>query len=162
MTKATEKKAPNTQAKVEAKVEKKVEQKVEEAVSATDRYFDGVQSVSEKMLERAAVARARNGRIMDSFAASVRAGQKDMLELSRDLAASPLDYRGNMQRILDTMQSRQACALSFGQTVMREQSEYGSELREGAKKMAARVKDSNLSWATPYRPFSAFWAAGSK
>ncbi len=154
MTKATEKKTPKAEAKVEAQVETKA--------SATDRYFDGVQSVSELMLKRAAVARARNGRIMDSFAASVRAGQKDMLELSRDLAASPLDYRGNLQRVLDTMQSRQECALSFGKTVMREQSEYGSELREGAQNVYAKVKDTDLSWAMPYRPFSAFWTATSK
>lgn len=158
MTKATTKKA-------EAKTETKetVKDTVQEKVKSTmDNYFDGLADSSERFAEGVSKARARNSRIMDSFLQTLENGQKDMLELSRAVAASPTDYRGNLQLAMETMSRRQECALEFGKTLYREQTEMTSEVSERAKEFFAPFQSGNFDWTAPYKNLTSFWAPSAK
>jgi len=156
-----------------AKTTKKTEEKVEEKVSAKesiqntvkstmDSYFDGLADSRERFAEDVSKARARNSRIMDSFLQTLENGQKDMLELSRAVAAAPTDYRANLQLAMETMNRRQECALEFGKTLYREQSEMTSEVSERAKEVFAPLRNADFDWTAPYKRMADFWAPSAK
>ena len=157
--------AKATSKKTEEKVEEKVSAKeaVKETVKNTmDSYFDGLADSSERLAEGISKARARNSRIMDSFLQTLENGQKDMLELSRAVAASPTDYKSNLQLAMETMNRRQECALEFGKTLYREQSEVTSEVSERAKELFAPLRNADYDWTAPYKQMTAFWAPSAK
>lgn len=154
MTKTTTKK---TEAK--ETVKETVKDKVQ---STMDSYFDGLADSSEKFAASVSTARARNARIMDKFIETMENGQKDMLELSRAIAAAPTDYKANLQLAMDTMNRRQECALEFGKTLYREQSEMTSEASERAKEMFAPLRTADFDWMAPYKQMTAFWAPSAK
>ena len=138
-------------------------EKVEETVkSPIDSYFDGLAENSEKFAEGVSKARARNARIMDSFLQTLENGQKDMLELSRAIAESPTDYKANLKLAMETMNRRQECALEFGKTLYREQSEVSSEVSERAEAFFAPFKNANYDWMAPYKNLTNFWAQSAK
>ncbi len=154
MTKTTTK-------KTEAK--ETVKESVKDTVKSTmDSYFDGLADSSEKFAASVSNARARNGRIMDKFIETVENGQKDMLELSRAIAAAPTDYKANLQLAMETMNRRQECALEFGKTLYREQTEMTSEASERAKELFAPFKTADFDWTAPYKQMTAFWAPSAK
>jgi hypothetical protein len=103
---------------------------------------------------------------MDSFLQTLENGRKDMLELSKVVATAPTDYKGNMQLAMETMNRRQECAIAFGKTLYREQSELTGEVSERAKEMFAPLKNANYDWMAPYKNLNknltSFWTAGAK
>ena len=160
-------------AKTTKKTEEKVEEVKAEKVSAKetvqetvkntmDSYFDGLADSRERFAADVSKARARNSRIMDSFLQTLENGQKDMLELSRAVAAAPTDYRGNLQLAMETMNRRQECALEFGKTLYREQTEMTSEVSERAKEVFAPLRNADFDWTAPYKQMTAFWAPSAK
>lgn len=130
--------------------------------NSMDSYFDGLADSSEKFAESVSNARARNSRIMDKFIETMENGQKDMLDLSRAIAAAPTDYKANLQLAMETMNRRQECALEFGKTLYREQTEMTSEASEKAKELFAPFKTADIDWTAPYKQMTSFWAASAK
>ncbi len=142
------------------KTEKKTENQdsVQETMKNTmEGYFDGIADSSEKFAESVSNARARNTRIMDKFIETIASGQKDMLELGRAITAAPTDYKANLQLTMETMNRRQECALEFGKTLFREQTEMTSEASENTKELFAPFKTGDFDWTAPYRQMSKFW-----
>lgn len=162
MTKATEKKTTEKKAEtVEAAAT--IKENVQDSVkNATDSYFDTMTSSSDRLAADFGKARARNSRIMDSFMQTLENGRKDMLELSRVVASSPTDYKANMQATMETMSRRQECAIAFGTTLFREQSEMTSDVSERAKEMFAPLQNANLDLMAPYKSMTKFWASAAK
>ena len=165
MAKTTAKKTETADAKTEAKVETK--ETVQDTVTNTmknamDSYFDTLADGSQRLADDFDKARARNTRIMDSFLQTLENGRKDMLELSRAVAAAPTDYKANLQLAMETMNRRQECALEFGKTLYREQSEMTSEVSERAQEMFAPLKNADFDWMAPYKNMTNFWTAGAK
>ena len=161
MAKTTAKKTESTEAKTETK--ETVQDTVQNTMkNAMDSYFDTLTDSSERFAEGLDKARARNTRIMNSFLQTLENGQKDMLELSRAVAAAPTDYKANLQLAMETMNRRQECALEFGKTLYREQSEMTSEVSERAQEMFAPLKNADFDWMAPYKSMANFWAVGAK
>ena len=157
MAKTTAKKTETTESK------ETVQDTVKNSMkNAMDSYFDGLADSSHKMAEDFGKARARNTRIMDSFLQTLENGQKDMLDLSRAIAESPTDYKANLQLAMETMNRRQECALEFGKTLYREQSELTTEVSERAQEMFAPLKNADFDWMAPYKNMTNFWTAGAK
>ena len=119
-------------------------------------------SSSDRLAADFGKARERNARIMDSFLQTLENGRKDMLELSRVVASAPTDYKANMQATMETMTRRQECALAFGKTLYREQSEMSGEVSERAKEMFAPLNNANIDLMAPYKSMTKFWAAAAK
>jgi len=162
MTKATTQKTTGKKTESVDSAET-INEKVQDSVkNSMDSYFDTVASSSDRLAEDFSKARERNSRIMDSFLQTMENGRKDMLELSRVVASAPTDYQGNMKAAMETMSRRQECALSFGKTLFREQSELNGEVSERAKEMFAPLKDANLDLMAPYKSMTKFWATAAK
>jgi type IV secretory pathway TraG/TraD family ATPase VirD4 len=85
-----------------------------------------------------------------------------MLELSRVVASKPTDYKANMQATMETMSRRQECAIAFGTTLFREQSEMTSDVSERAKEMFAPLQNANIDLMAPYKSMTKFWASAAK
>ncbi len=127
-----------------------------------DSYFDVLTDTSEKVAEGFSKARARNTRILDKFLETVEKGQKDMLELSRTIAAEPTAYKANLERAMETMTRRQECALDFGKTLYKEQSELGAAVSERAEILFAPFKNADYDWTAPYKSMTEFWSVSAK
>lgn len=162
MTKATEKKATEKKAETLGAAETIKENLQDSVKNSVDSYFDTVESSSDKLAADFGKARERNARIMDSFLQTLENGRKDMLELSRVVASAPTDYKANMQAAMETMTRRQECALAFGKTLYREQSEMTGEVSERAKEMFAPLNDANIDLMAPYKSMTKFWANAAK
>lgn len=157
MTKATAKKADASDA-----VESVKETLQSNMKNAMDSYFDNLEKGQKQLAEDVVTLRGRSTRIMDSFLQTMAKGQQDMLELSRAVVASPTDYKANLERTMDTMTRRQECAIEFGKTLYREQSEMTSAMTERAQEMFSSMKDMDYDWAAPYKSMASFWTAGAK
>jgi len=162
MAKATAKKS--TAKKTESvSAAETIKENVQNTVkNATESYFDTLANSSDKIAEDFSKARARNSRIMDSFLQTLENGRKDMLELSRVVASAPTDYKANMQLAMETMNRRQECAIAFGKTLYREQSELTSDVSERAKEVFAPLQNANIDWMAPYKNMTNFWATSAK
>lgn len=162
MTKATEKKTTEKKAETVEAAET-IKENVQGSVkNAMDSYLDTVASSSDRLAADFSKARERNSRIMDSFMQTLENGRKDMLELSRVVASSPTDYKANMQATMETLSRRQECAIAFGTTLFREQSEMTSDVSERAKEMFAPLKNANIDLMAPYKSMTKFWANAAK
>lgn len=157
MAKTTAKKTESAEAK-----ETMTDTMTNSMKNAMDTYFDGLSTSSQQFAADLDKARARNARIMDSFLQTLENGQKDMLELSRAVATTPTDYKANLQLAMETMNRRQECALEFGKTLYREQSEMTSEVSERAQEMFAPIKNADFDWMAPYKNMTNFWSASAK
>ena len=155
--KATEKKSETVEAA------ETIRENVQDSVkNAMDSYMDTVAKSSDRLAEDFSKARERNSRIMDSFLQTMENGRKDMLELSRVVASQPTDYKGNMQATMEMMTRRQECALAFGKTLFREQSELTNDVSERAKEMFAPLNNANIDLMAPYKSMTKFWASATK
>ena len=158
----------NTQKTTEKKAEsvdaaETIKENVQDSVkNAMDSYVDTVAKSSDRLAQDFSKARERNSRIMDSFLQTMENGRKDMLELSRVMASAPTDYRGNMQATMEMMTRRQECALAFGKTLFREQSEMTNDVSERAKEMFAPLNNANIDLMAPYKSMTKFWAGATK
>jgi len=164
MAKTTSKKTESAEATAGAKetAETVTDTMTNSMKNAMDTYFDGLSTSSQQFAADLDKARARNARIMDSFLQTLENGQRDMLELSRAVAAAPTDYKANLQLAMETMNRRQECALEFSKTLYREQSEMSSEVSERAQEMFAPIKNANFDWMAPYKNMTNFWSANAK
>jgi hypothetical protein len=162
MTKTTEKKTTEKKSETLGAAET-IKENVQDSVkNSMDSYLNTVASSSDRLAADFGKARERNARIMDSFLQTMENGRKDMLELSRVVASAPTDYKANMQATIETMTRRQECALSFGKTLYREQSEMTGEVSERAKEMFAPLNNANLDLMAPYKSMTKFWSAAAK
>lgn len=140
-----------------------IKENVQDSVkNAVDSYVDTVAKSSDRLAADIGKARARNSRIMDSFLQTLENGRKDMLELGRVVAAQPTDYQGNMKATMEMMTRRQECALAFGKTLFREQSELTSDVSERAKEVFAPLNNANIDLMAPYKSMTKFWATAAK
>ena len=166
MTKAnTQKTTENTTEKKADTVEaaETIKENVQDSVkNAMDSYMETVAKSSDRLAEDFSKARERNSRVMDSFLQTLENGRKDMLELSRVVASSPTDYRANMQATMEMMTRRQECALAFGKTLFREQSEMTNDVSERAKEVFAPLQNANVDLMAPYKSMTKFWATATK
>lgn len=137
--------------------------KAEEVVSNSyEQYLESMQKRSEEIVTILKNTQARNTRIMDELIESAVAGQQELLELSKTIAASPMDYQGNMQSAIDAITSSQERALTFGKMLYTEQNEVNEKIRTAYKDMAEPFKNYADFWIKPYQNFAAMWTPNAK
>lgn len=93
-------------------------------------YFERLTERQSELTSAVKEGHARTQRIGTEVVDLFLNGQKDLLELTRQITLKPQDYAANLKAVVDATTVAQERALSFAKLLYREQSDLASEWRK--------------------------------
>lgn len=107
--------------------------KVKETVLNTEHlapYFEKLSERHTALTSALKESYERSQRINAEIVEAFIAGQRDMLDLAKQISAQPQDYASNIKAVVDATTVAQARALDIAKTLFREQTNVNGEFRK--------------------------------
>ena len=137
-TQATEPEAEATESKAQA---------------AINTYIENMIAGQEKLTEAFETATKRSLRVGAEVVSAFAVGQRDVVDLSKTMAAEPRAYAKNMNAVMDTFIGMQQRSLDIAKIIYREQ----SEAADNAKNIWEPMFASTEEWRGKFKEMSAAW-----
>ncbi len=116
-------------------------------------YFEKLTERHNQISKALQETQQRSQRIGTEFVNAVVAGQKDLLELTQQIATKPQDFAANVKAMVDAVSVAQERTLNLAKVLYREQAEAGSEVRKAFQS----VCDSSEAFGAAGRNIVNFW-----
>jgi hypothetical protein len=142
---ATQESTPSAESAVDAAESK--------ARATLSTYIDNLIAGQEKLTESFEAAGKRSLRVSEEIMAAIIAGQRDVVDLSKSLAAEPRAYAKNMNAAMDMFIGMQQRSLAVAKILYREQSDAADIAKTAWEPMLA----STAELRSKFRELSAAW-----
>lgn len=93
-------------------------------------YFEKLTERHDEISKAVQENHQRSQRIGTEFVSALVAGQKDLLELTQQIATKPQDIAANVKAMMDAVSVAQERALNLAKVLYREQAEAGADVRK--------------------------------
>ena len=146
---ATQESAKTAESKADA-----TESKAQAAINTT---IENMIVGQEKLAETLEAASKRSLRVGEEIMATVIAGQRDVVDLSKTIATEPQAYAKNMDALMNTVIGFQQRSLDVAKILYREQSDAADNAKNvwgpmfaSTEQMRTKFKEMSAAWVKPF------------
>ena len=137
----------------ETKAEEAVNATVEKVGKTVENVLDKLVENQTRLIEAATTARDRSRRVTDEYLRSLAETQRDMLDLTKKVAANPTAYKSNIEAFLESTTATQSRAMELTKMFYREQADATANFQQPV----APLFESTKGFADISKNFQTFW-----
>ncbi|MEM7542462.1 MAG: hypothetical protein AAF384_12895 [Pseudomonadota bacterium] len=122
--------------------------------AAMGSYFEKAIEGQEKMTEAFETATKRSFRMSEEITGAIVAGQRDLVEFSKSVAAEPDAYAKNIDAFMNLMIGAQQRSIEVSKNIIREQTDAAGEMKDAFEPVVASAKEmrekmGEFNWMKP-------------